>query len=160
MLSISPDRKRSIAQEWLELTLHTYPSQTLQFLLRETDPFRNPLGQALRVGIPVLVDELFSGMDSERVGHALEDIVRIRAVQNFSARDAVAFVFVLRGVVQPELSAGGADRPELERRIDELALSAFDFYTQCRAKISDVRVNEARRRVALLDRIYSEAEGR
>lgn len=160
MLSISPERKRAITQEWLDLTLHTYPGQTLNFLLRETDPFRNPLGHALRIGIPVLVDELFGGMDSEKVAQALTDIIRIRAVQNFSAREAVAFVFLLKGVAQPELSNSGPDRIELDRRIDELALSAFDFYTQCRAKISDVRVNEARRKVALLDRIYSEAEGR
>lgn len=160
MLAISSERKRAIAQQWLDLTLRTYPSQTVKFLVRESDRFHNPVGQTLKEGIPLLVDELFGGMDSARVGQALEDIVRIRAVQNFSARDAVAFVFLLKGVIQPELSADGADRLELDSRIDELALSAFDFYAQCRAKISGVQVNEARRGVALLNRIYSEVGGR
>jgi len=160
MLTISPERKRAISQEWLDLTLCTYNSQSMKFLVRESDRFRNPVGQTLKEGIPLLVDELFGGMDFARVRQALEDIVRIRAVQSFSARDAVGFVFLLKGVVQQELSAAGADRLELDRRIDELALSAFDFYTQCRAKISDIQVSEARRSVALLERIYSGVEGR
>ncbi|HXH49764.1 MAG TPA: RsbRD N-terminal domain-containing protein [Terriglobia bacterium] len=160
MRKISSEQKRAIAKEWLTLTLQTYPSQSLQYLVHQTDCFRNPVGQTLKDSIPVLVDELFGEMNSSKVRKALEDMVRIRAVQNFSARDAVGFVFLLKGIFQKRLASNEAIRLELDRRVDEMALTAFDFYAQCREKISDILVSEARRRVALLQRIYSEVEGR
>ncbi len=160
MVKISAERKRAIAQAWLEMTLCTYPSQSMQFMLDERDRFRNPVGHALKNGIPLLINEILDETDSERARQALEEIVRIRAVQNFSARDAVGFVFLLKRTLSQELPDDNKDRLELERRVDEMALTAFDFYSQCRAKISDIQVSEARRRVAQLQRIYSEAEGR
>jgi RsbT co-antagonist protein rsbRD N-terminal domain len=160
MRNVPSERKRAVAREWLAVTLQTYPSQSTQFLLHETDCFRNPVGQTLKDGIPLLVDELFGGMDPARVRQVMEGIVRIRAVQNFSAREAVGFVFLLKKVLQEELSAGGAMGLELDRRVDEMALAAFDLYVHCRGQISEIQVNEARRRVALLERIYSDVEGR
>ena len=37
-----------------------------------------------------------------------------------------------------------------ESRIDDLALLCFDIYTACRQKISDIRVDEVRRRSSKL----------
>ena len=160
MLNLSAEGKQAIAQAWLDVTLSTYPSQSIQFMLHETDGFRNPVGKTLKEGIPLLVDELFGGMDLTRVHRVLEGIVRIRAVQNFSAREAVGFVFLLKRVLHEKLSAAAVICLELDGRVDEMALTAFDLYAQCRGQISDIQVNEARRRVALLQRIYSEVEGR
>lgn len=160
MLDIPPERKRAIAQEWLALTFQTYPSQSLQFLLHEMDCFQNPVGHTLREGIPLLVDELVGDMNSERVRQALEGIVRIRAVQNFSARETVGFVFLLREILQKESAAEGVVRHELDGRLDEMILAAFDLYVQCRNQICDIQVSEAKRRVGLLERIYSGVEGR
>ena len=160
MLNILPERKRAVAQEWLARTLETYPFQSMQFLLHETDCFRNPVGQILKDGIPLLVDELFGEMNSDRVRQALESIVRIRAVQNFSASEAVGFVFLLKKILHEELSAGVAIHLDLDSRVDEMALTAFDLYAQCQREISHIQVSEARRRITLLQRIYSEVEGR
>jgi hypothetical protein len=160
MRNVPSERKRAVARDWLALTFQTYPSQSTQFLLHETDRFRNPVGQTLKDGIPLLVDELFGDMNSGAVRQALEGIVRIRAVQNFSAREAVGFVFLLKQILQPELSVGGDMGLALDRRVDEMVLAAFDLYVQCRGQISDIQVNEAQRRVALLERIYSDVEGR
>ncbi len=160
MLNISSEQRRAVAREWLALTLQTYPSQSMRFLLHETDCFRNPVGKTIKDGIPLLIDELFGDMNSDRVRQALEGIVRIRAVQNFSAREAVAFVFLLKGILQKELPGDWASCYELGNRVDEMALAAFDLYVQCRGQIYEIQVSEARRRVALLERIYSEVEGR
>ena len=67
MVSISPEWRRAIAKQWLELTLCTYPSQSMNFLLHETDRFRNPVGQTHKDAIPMLVDEIFGHMDSAKV---------------------------------------------------------------------------------------------
>ena len=160
MLTISPERKRAIARQWLDLTLRTYPSQSMKFLLHEADCFRNPVGQTHQDAIPLLVDELFGDMDSAKLRKALEDILRIRAVQNFSAKEAVRFVFLLKEIFRQEPSDSEPVRLELDRRVDEMALDAFDLYSQCREQVSAIQVSEARRRAALLQRIYSGAEGR
>ena len=38
----------------------------------------------------------------------------------------------------------------LDNRIDEIALLAFDVYSACRQKISDIRVNEVKNQVGKL----------
>ena len=125
-----------IAREWLERTLETYPDETVRFLRGEKDRFRNPVGHALQEGLSILVEELFGAMDRARVTQALDGILRIRAVQDFTPSQAVGFVFLLKRVV--------AD-PALEGRIDELALAAFDIYMRCREQLYEIRAKEARR---------------
>ena len=160
MLRIPAKRKQALAEQWLGLTLQTYPERSLQFLLREKDPFRNPVGQILKEGIPLLVDELLGDMNAERVRGALEGIVRIRAVQNFSASEAVGFVFLLKKILREEFPDGVEARLELEDRIDDMALAAFDLFMRCREQVYEVRVSEARRKVGLLEKVYSAVEGR
>ncbi len=156
-----PEQDRdAIAQEWLERTAATYPRQTVQLLLREQDAFRNPIGHALRKELPVLTAELLGEMDQTRLAAALESIVRIRAVQNFSASESVGFVFLLKPILRERWTGGEADRAAVEARIDAAALMAFDLYMKCREKIYEVVADEARRRVARLEQIYLAAESR
>ena len=155
MAGIAPDRKQAIAERWLAVTVETYPSQARQFLLGEKDPFRNPAGHILREQTSLVVEELLGGMDERKVAEALSELVRLRAVQNFTARQAVGFVFLLKNVVRDELSAESAARFELNSRIDEMALTAFDLFVRCREEINEARLKEAKRRVGLLEKMYS-----
>ncbi len=132
----------AVAAEWLARTLRSYPEQTARILLEERDRFRNPVGYALKEGLPVLVEELFGGMNRERLVPALEAIIRIRAVQDFTPAQAVGFIFLLKPIVEPGIY----------HRIDELALVAFDLFMQCREQLYEARVNEAKRRVFALER--------
>lgn len=157
MVSVSPDKRRLIAERWMEAILRSYPAQPAASMLREKDPFRNPVGYALREGIRVLCDELFGAMDASRIVSALEDIVRIRAVQDFSAQEAVEFIFVLKKILREEPCGGPEDERELEDRIDRMALTAFDLFMRCREKIRNVAMDEVRRKVGLLEKMYSQA---
>jgi hypothetical protein len=141
-------RKPDIAAAWLARTLLTYPEQTVGFLCRERDPFRNPVGHALAASLPLLVDELLGEMDPARLTTALEPIVKIRAVQDFTPRQAVGFVFLLRPIIREgcgKADAGAPADPRIEARIDEMALLAFDLYMACRERLHEVRAGEARR---------------
>ena len=85
----------------------------------------------------------------DRAIQALDSIIRIRAVQNFTPSQATAFVFLLKQVIRDEL------QPDIQRerlsneflafeaRIDAMALSAFDVYMKCREEIHRIRMNEA-----------------
>ncbi len=147
------EKKRFIAGEWLQRVLETYPEDSSRLLRLERDPFRNPVGHALREGLSVLVEEILGAMDRSRITPALDGIVRIRAVQDFTAGQAVAFVFLLREVVRKHLG----DHEELlgiaEQRIDELAVLAFDLFMACREKIYEIKANQLRRSVYVQSRL-------
>jgi hypothetical protein len=158
MPSTPAQKNRAIAERWLTLTFESYAPATRQFLLQEKDAFRNPVGAALREGIPQLVEELCGGMNRETVAQALEGIVRIRAVQDFSASQAVAFLFLAKQVLRELLPADSL--AGLESRVDEMALLAFDLYVRCREQVFEVRLGEAMRKVGALERLYAGEEGR
>ncbi|MGQ9653846.1 MAG: RsbRD N-terminal domain-containing protein, partial [Thermodesulfobacteriota bacterium] len=74
-------------------------------------------------------------------------------VQEFSASQAVAFIFSLKKVVREEIKGEGAepDLPvpevlEFESKIDALALRAFDMFMGCRERIYEIRATEIRNR--------------
>lgn len=152
-------KKSAVVAEWLRRTLETYPQGTARFLAREEDPFRNPVGHALRETLPALVDELAGEPDDGRLDRLLGDVVRIRAVQGFTAAQTVAFVFLLREVTRDVLRREpGAELDRdglatLDARIDRLALRAFDVFVACRERLREVKAADARRRTALGERM-------
>lgn len=155
MPAMSPQKRQRIVEQWLSLTLGTYPEHTAQFLLREKDAFRNPVGRALREGLPVLLDELCGAMNSSSLVPALEDIIRIGAVQAFSPSQALAFIFLLKGIIR-ESGIPPGELTSIEERIERMALLGFDLFMTCREKIYEVKAGEVRRRVDLLERMHAE----
>jgi len=162
------EQKETIEKRWLEGILGTYSAQTARFLHEQKDRFANPVGQNLASAVHSLVEELVQGSGHEALAAPLDTIIRIRAVQEFTASQAVAFVFLLKQVVRETLKQpvgeGKLDDAVLafERRVDELALFAFDIYMGCREKLCEIRVEEMKRRTSKLvermNRIYG-AEG-
>ena len=133
-----------LVEQWFVQTLESYPHLASPFLASEKDPFRNPVGNALRSGMAILLQELRGNMDAANIAPALDKIVRIRAVQDFTPSEAVGFVFLVRSI----LLGTNPPRPAMiEAHIDQLALMAFDQYMKCREQIAEVRANEAGRRV-------------
>lgn len=159
MREVLAAQRGAVLEDWLARALASYPEHAARFLRREADPFRNPVGHAFGEALPLLLDELLGEMDMAKVEPALDRLVQIRAVQDLSAAQAVGFVFALRPILRARLERGGAGAPDadgllaLEARIDRMALLAFDLYTKWRERLSEIKVNEARRRVALLARL-------
>ena len=54
--------------------------------------------------------------------------------EDFTAAQAVAFVFLLKRILRD---------PARDERIDALALRAFDLYMQCREKIWEIKAKQA-----------------
>jgi hypothetical protein len=133
-----------ILDEWFRRTLATYGEGTAQLLLSETDPFRNPVGHALRSGLQMALEELFGEMNRERIATALDQILRVRAVQDLTPSEAVGFVFLLREILAEHERAADA---ALDTRIDQLALAAFDLYLACREQVAAIRQKEGNRTI-------------
>ena len=149
-------KRDAILEQWLGQTLASYPSQTARFLRDENDRFRNPVGHTLKVGLVTLLEEITGEMDRAKIEPALESIVRLRAVQDFTPAQATGFVFALREILNGKLAGGGP--PTWHKRIDELALLAFNLYTKCREEIGEIKIRERRRKVYVRERISQRAQ--
>ncbi len=154
--SILGEKKEAIVKRWLEDTTASYAPETRAFLNRGKDRFANPVGHALRVGTQAVFENLLEGMEPDRICSHLDDIIRIRAIQDFSPSQAVSFVFLLKKAVRAELGKEAEDPrllvelTELDADVDRIALLAFDVYTRCREQVCELRVSEVKRSVAAI----------
>jgi hypothetical protein len=141
-------KSASILGKWSQLILDTYPPDTAKFLQQEKDRFINPVGCIISQEIKTIYDELLHGMNPEKLTASLDEIIRIRTVQDFSPSRAIGFIFLLKQAVRETLGsevAGNRFCTELlnfESRVDRLALLSFDIYMKCREKVCEIRVNE------------------
>jgi hypothetical protein len=162
LLAALANRRDAIVKKWFERVIQAYPESTTRFLSQEMDPFRNPIGHALKEGLPALFDQLIQPIDATLLKPVLDGIVRIRAVQDFTAGQAVSFLFLLKQTIRAEFT-GDAPRysdelAALEARIDELALLAFDLYVKCRERVHEIRFNEAKRRAFISERAHQKGQ--
>jgi len=153
MSEVPSQLRQTVGERWLAATIHTYHRQTAEFLVQEKDQFRNPIGHSLQVGLPVLLDELFGQMRTAIFTPALAEIIRIRAVQDFTPSQAVGFLFLLKEILRRELTGPADQLRAFEDRIDAMARVGFDLFMECRERIYAARADEAQRRTAVLERM-------
>ena len=144
--------KAAIAKQWFDLAAQTYAIDTAQFLKSQTDPFANPVGNAMMTGLVGILEQLIHTMDPSALHSHLDSIIRIRAVQDFTPSQATAFILSFKKVLRDHLSKElqdsrlAAEFIELESKIDQICLMAFDIYMQCREKVYQISANETRNR--------------
>ena len=146
-------KKAAIVEGWFEAILRTYPPDTASFMRTKANQFDNPVGHTIRQGIEGIFHSLLEGggADSEKVSRFLDDIIRVRAVQDFAASEAIAFIFMLKDIIRQETAKGVGENQlfpelqELESRIDSMGLLSFDIYMKCREKIYDIKADETKR---------------
>lgn len=131
---------------WTERTLDTYESSS--FFKKSQDSFANPVGMNIREGLAELFRLLVAGAGAEQFAKPLDQIIRIRAVQNFTPSQAVAPILDVKSVVRQIFSADNECRallPELipfDAEADRAVLQAFDLYMECRERLHKARIRE------------------
>lgn len=149
-------KREAVLERWFQAVLATYPQETARFLAAGGDPFANPVGYTVRDGLGRIYDGLAANVTTLELSAALDGIVRIRAVQEFTPSAAVGFVYALKGILREELAAAGLDsagQALIEDGVDRLALAAFDVYMQCREKLFAIRVREIKESQLLAARL-------
>ena len=147
-------KKAAILGRWLDMIFESYPPETAIFLRKEKNRFDNPAGSRISEGLEGLYGVLLQEMERDQVLACLDEIIRIRALQNFAPSQALAFIFLLKDIIRTELAAEilkenlAAELQDLESRIDGLALLGFDVYTKRREKIYEIKADEAKRRIS------------
>ncbi|PID99843.1 MAG: hypothetical protein CSA81_14385 [Acidobacteria bacterium] len=135
-----------IVDEWVEYTLKTYRSS--EFFRREQDRFANPTGVNIREGLSRLFDLMSKGADPETFKVPVEQIVRLRAVQEFSPSQAVAPLNAVKHITRNILAADKersvfiTELYDFEFAVDLAMLAAFDIYMESRERLYQIRVRE------------------
>lgn len=161
ILSELAEKRAALIEAWGDAVLQAYPEQTGRFLREVKDPFSNPVGATLRENLPVVFDALLGRSPEAQAEESLDRIVRLRAVQDFTAGQAVGFVYLLKRILRRELA--GAARADadgwarLDDELDGLAVRAFEAFVRCREKIFEIKADQARRRVFVLERRFAAA---
>jgi hypothetical protein len=155
--SLLRGRQAQLLTAWRELVLASFPEQTAQFLRRERDPFRNPLGDRIREGTATVLEGLVQGRRLREFESGLDLLVRVRAVQGQPPSEALAWMVLLKRACRETLgdALDGARRAALDERIDALTLCAFDAYARCREEIHQIQLRDVRRRVATVFERFS-----
>ncbi len=153
-----------ILERWRQLIFDSYPPEAARFFRGERDRFHNPVGFTILRSTEVVFDGVLLDSPRASVAEALEAMVRLRAVQDHSPSQAVAFVFWLKRALRQALDQEPlaedvhSQLTGLEERIDRLAASAFDLYVECRERIHEIKTNEIRRKTASLLRQLEDPE--
>jgi hypothetical protein len=147
------EKQDTILTSWFEAAVQSYAAETSQFLMSRKDQFANPVGSATRQGLAGLLGQLLADMDQQQAAGHLDPIMRIRAVQDFTPSQAIAFIPALKHILRRTF-AGELKDPEMkdqlveyEDRIDRLCLTAVDLYVACKEKVYQLKANETRNRV-------------
>lgn len=140
------DKKKEILSLWIERTLDSYAAPG--FFKKSKDLFANPVGVNIANGLTALLELLLAQAEQPAFHDPLDQVVRIRAVQEFTPSQAMAPFLELKWVIKQVFSAhketqvllGQLDT--LDCAIDRMALAAFDIYVECREQLYRNRIRE------------------
>jgi len=157
-----------MAKRWADVVHGTYPFKTVGFLRTAGDRFTNPVGFCTIDTSKALMEAIFAQVpDEETIKKAVGEIIRVRAIQDFSPETAVGIFFAMKDIVR-DVVMSAKDKPAdcmtalwaLESRIDAVALLAFGAYARSREALHRLRVEESQRKQAQLLRLAEKKAAR
>lgn len=149
--SLLGEKKPAILKQWFDSIIATYPSDTANFFKGQKNTYAGSIvGQTIYEGIEGIFDDLVSETPTDKLNSCLDNIVRVRAIQEFEPSAAINFIFLLKQIIRSELindiREGGffEELMEIESRLDGYANISFDIYMKCREKLYDLKATEMR----------------
>ncbi len=137
--------KNLILKEWFKATINTYPKDSARILGKDANRFDNPVGAITRESLENILDLLSDKYTQETLEKALDPVIRIRAVQAFTAAEAVSFIFALKKIGDEVLDESLLR--QFDQMVDGLALAGFNKFMKCKEEIFLLKSTESKRRV-------------
>lgn len=139
------EKKDQFIKKWFQATIDTYPDQAAKALGKKSNRFDNPVGAITHETIEDIIHHLSAGFNQDSLEEKLDPIIRIRAVQAFSADQAVSFVYALKDIGE-EIVDGSLIR-QFDKLVDKIALASFNRYMKCKEEIFLLKATESKRRI-------------
>jgi hypothetical protein len=146
------DKKNDIVEKWQNAIIDTYPEPAGKFLHGNKNQFANPIGFTVHHELPNIFQQLITDMNNEVLKKSISDIIRIRAVQDFTPNEALGFILLLKTIIKNEISQFINDKEMIESyfkidgNIDKMMAIAFDSYLDMRMIMADIKLDEVKRR--------------
>ena len=137
--------KKLFIKKWFQATINTYPAQSAKVMGKDSNRFDNPVGAATHETIEDVFNLIIGDFNREILEKTLDPVIRIRAVQAFSASEAVSFVFSLKKIGEDILDDSLIR--EFDKLVDEIALAAFNKLMKCKEEIFLLKATESKRRI-------------
>ncbi len=140
------NHRKKIVGQWVDYTLSTYKSS--KFFKKEGDKFANPVGGNIREALDDLFVLLTTNGEPESFVEPLQEIIRIRAIQEFAPSQAVSPIHAVKHITRDILAADKercqlvSELYDFEFAVDLAVLAAFDIYMECRERLYSVRMEE------------------
>ena len=147
---ILEQNKDNIIAEWVEQIINTYQPEMVGFLHKEKNQFANPVRNTLLTSTEKIYNALLNNINFDTNYPGLEEIIKLRTVQDFSPSQALSFLFILKDIIRNELQNTDQSNQsikelnEFEGKMDKLTALAFDIYMNSRNKIYEIRLKEMR----------------
>lgn len=135
-----------IVRRWVDYTLSSYKAS--KFFKKERDKFANPVGGNTHEALSKLFKLLAKNADPKEFVAPLDQIMRIRSIQEFTASEAVGPIHAVKHITREILEKDKerrhliAELYDFEFAVDLAVLAAFDLYMQCREQLYKVRIQE------------------
>jgi len=137
--------KNDFIEKWFQATIDTYPEQTARVLGKDSNRFDNPVGAVTHETIEDVFNLITEDFQQAALEKSLDPVIRIRAVQSFSASGAVSFVFALKKIGENILD--DTIIREFDTLVDQIALAAFNKFMKCKEEIFLLKATESKRRI-------------
>ncbi len=153
MRQVLETKKDAVLERWLDDVVAAYPNEGGAFFRVRRNQFANPVGHSIREGTRAVLDGVLTGAALDAFRVPLAAMLRVRAVQEMSASQAVGFVLGLKRAIraeagEPENCARAEELVALEEAVDRVALLGFDLFTEVREELARVRIREMERHVS------------
>ena len=131
---IVKSKRKVIVDRWMDLALQVYPQDSARFMRQERDRFGNPVGRITREALEAVFEGLVTGRAIEDMRGSLDEILRLRAVQDMPPLPGgrIRFLAQARDPSRARRRSGKADAPNdcggfvRSSRHDQLAAGAKD----------------------------------
>jgi len=136
--------KKAILSVWVERIFQSYKPEMVRFLEKEKNQFANPVRHTIITCTEKIYDGLKNHIEMDEKFPGLEDLIKLRAVQEFLPSEALFFIFSLKEIIGNIMLKDSSvnDLIAFERKMDDLTRLAFNIYTNSRNKIYEIRLSE------------------
>ena len=155
-MELLKEKQSEIIGLWRDRIFESYHPDGRRFFQSEKDRFNNPVGTCIKRETETIYSGLLEKKEMSYFVKPMDNFIRIRSVQDFSASEAINFMYLLKESIlercASELNEVAIlnEWMEFEKEVDRLTFLAFDIYMNCREQINRIRVDEIRKRSAML----------
>lgn len=143
-------KKPQILSKWQPVAL-SYANNAPVIAQKNKGRFSDPMSYVIIKNTEEILNWVIKAEKNMDLVIPLDEICKIKAIQDLKPREALSFIFFLKQIIREEIedqskiNDWAVELWELDKRIDEVGLLAFDIYSECRTRIYDLRVNEIKR---------------